>query len=307
MAVFTAEQRNHGERLDVFLSKQLNLPRATIQLLIKGGSVFINAKKILKSSQRVRENDRVAFAERKQTKQALVAPNASVPLTLVFENQNVVVIEKPAGILSHPTKFNRDYTVVNWLLAHFPEMKLVGDHEERPGLVHRLDKDTSGLMVAARTEEAFYNLKAQFAQHTISKQYLALVLGIPKERSGTITFPINVSLKRTVKRKVDRSHKTGTPATTHWKIRKTFADTFALLDVKIETGRTHQIRVHLAAIHHAVVGDRLYGGRPAMELGLKRQFLHAYSLSFKDVDGNILAFEIDLPKDLQDVLSRIGD
>jgi 23S rRNA pseudouridine1911/1915/1917 synthase len=302
MAVFTAQR---SERIDTFLAKELKISRATVQILIKEGCVFIDAKKVLKASQRVHEGEKVAFVEKKKEKKVALQKNARLPVSCVFENKNVLVISKPAGVLAHPTHYNKKTTVANWLLAHYPDVKDVGEHSDRPGIVHRLDKDTSGLMVIARTQESFFNLKHQFASRTMHKKYFALVLGVPKERSGEIDYPLSVSLKGTVKRKADTRTNKGTPALTKWRVKETFGKDFALLEVEPKTGRTHQIRVHLAAIHHPVVGDPLYGGKLTKQLGLKRQFLHAFYLKLKDVDDQVIAVEISLSRDLEDVLAHI--
>jgi 23S rRNA pseudouridine1911/1915/1917 synthase len=302
MALFTAES---PERIDTFLAKETQESRTKIQEAIKGGLVFVNATKILKPSFRLCIGDKIAFTAPKKPEAQALVPTPHLPIRIVFENNNLIVIEKPAGILSHPTFYDREGTVVNWLLAHYPDIKTVGDNPERPGLVHRLDKNTSGLMVVAKTQESFLNLKRQFQDRTIHKKYVALVVGVPKETSGIIDYPLLVSLGGTVKRKVDKKKIAGTPALTHWKTIRTFGETYALLEVEPKTGRTHQIRVHLAAIHHPVVGDPLYGGKLAMQLGLPRQFLHAYYLEFKDLDATALSFESQLPSDLQEVIDRL--
>ncbi len=246
---------------------------------------------------------------------------------LIFENSDFVAIDKPAGLMVHAARVNegrhpsrgrlrgdeekgKEPTLVDWLLARYPEMKTVGDDPEtRPGIVHRLDKATSGVMVVARTQGAFERLKRLFQEHRMRKTYFALVRGVPKNKKGTIDAPIGIttgSLRRSI-----HSSKMAKPAVTDYEAVKVSGDRqYALLRVRPKTGRTHQIRVHLAGIGHPIVGDPLYGGRRGRravrgEGAPPRLMLHAASLAFTDADGGHYEFEAPLPPEFS-VIHREG-
>jgi len=223
--------------------------------------------------------------------------NLSIKLKIVYENEDVLVINKPAGLVVHPSKPNQSDTLVNGLIAYYPGIKNVGDDPMRPGIVHRLDKDTSGLMVVAKNNTSFEYLKKQFAERKVIKKYLALVHGRVRDEKGTITKAISLSKKSHQKRSAlldDKAKK----AWTEYKILKRFED-YTLLETYPKTGRTHQIRVHLTSIGHPIVGDRQYRFKRQPELpGLKRQFLHAAYLKLKLPNGKLIELKSDLPKDL---------
>jgi 23S rRNA pseudouridine1911/1915/1917 synthase len=231
---------------------------------------------------------------------------------IIYENADFLVVNKPAGLVMHAAKVNpkkridegkkAEPTLVDWLLAHYSEIKSVGDDPAlRPGIVHRLDKETSGIMLVARNQESFERLKKLFQDHAIHKTYLALVFGVPKNESGTIDAPIGIK-NGTLKRSI-RSEKMAKPAVTDYRVIKKFAaseeneKSFSLLEVKPKTGRTHQIRVHLASIGHPIVGDRLYGPKKAQPDFATRMMLHATSLEFSDEKGRRFEFEAPPPKD----------
>ncbi|KKU15504.1 hypothetical protein A3A20_02320 [Candidatus Wolfebacteria bacterium RIFCSPLOWO2_01_FULL_45_19] len=229
-------------------------------------------------------------------------------LNIVYEDDDFVAVNKPAGMLTHPTSSERKNTLVNFLVERCPEMKNVGDEPDvRPGILHRLDRDTSGLILAAKNQKAFLFLKEQFLNKSILKKYLVLVEGAPKQKTGIIEYAIRPSRKNwlkkvAVKTQVDENKKSVRTAKTEYKILKSFGEKYAFLEVRPFTGRTHQIRVHLSAIGHPIVGDALYG---AKEKTLKRPFLHAYYLQFIRPNGMPMALEADLPKDLQNFLDII--
>ena len=223
------------------------------------------------------------------------------------------MINKPAGLVVH----GDSPSVVDWLLEHYPEVKKVGDNPaERPGIVHRLDKDTSGVLLVCRTQRAFVYFKKQFQEHKIKKTYLALVYGVPKERRGEINKPLGLK-PNTTRRTVHTAHaKMVKPALTRYRVRQIFGrlpSKYSLLEVEPLTGRTHQIRVHLASIGHPVVGDPLYTPKSkSKEVGLPyigRMFLHAESLEFTPpaggADGRRLKIAADLPVELQALLSSL--
>ena len=214
---------------------------------------------------------------------------------IIYENKDILVINKPSGLQVHAARVSgapraHELTLVDWLLKRYPEIRSVGDDPElRPGIVHRLDKDTSGVMLVARDQKYFEYLKSLFQKHEIKKTYLAFVAGIPATKRGTIDAPIGIR-NGTMKRSV-RSAKMAKSAVTEYRTLKEF-DGYSILEISPKTGRTHQIRVHLASIGHPVLGDRLYGpkNQPAWA---DRLMLHALSIEFTAADGKRMKFEAD--------------
>ncbi|MDP3794543.1 MAG: RluA family pseudouridine synthase [bacterium] len=231
---------------------------------------------------------------------------------ILYEDDAIIVLDKPAGLLVHALERGIERTLVDWVLGRWPEVRRVGASALRPGIVHRLDKDTSGLIVIAKTNESFQALKQAFQLRVVEKRYLALVSGVMSAREGVVDLPIghgqHAASKRTVRR-LGRGVRGEREALTRWKVNEEFAaagERYTLVEVTPKTGRTHQIRVHLAAIGHPVAGDRLYGFRRAKPVpGLTRQFLHAAYLSFALPDGKRFAFESELPEDLKAVLGAL--
>lgn len=225
-------------------------------------------------------------------------------MKIIYENEDIIVIDKPTNLTVHPVHLEQKNTLVNELLAYYPEIKNVGEDLLRPGIVHRLDKDTSGLMVIAKNNKSFEHLKDLFKKRKVEKKYLALVHGKVKDKKGTITKSISFSRKDHKKRSALLGNKSK-PAWTEYKIVKKFKN-YTLLKVWIKTGRTHQIRIHLKSIGHPIVGDKQYKfKRQICPKELKRQFLHAQYLKFKMLDGNIMKFKSNLPKDLKTILKEI--
>jgi len=229
-------------------------------------------------------------------------------IKLIFEDKNFLAVNKPVGLLVHATKSSNEPTLVDWLLKKYPEIKNVGDNtEERPGIVHRLDRDTSGVILIPKNQKYFEYLKKLFQSHLIKKTYLALVYGKIKERQGVIDKPISIKAK-TVKRTV-HAGKMAKEAVTEYKTLKIFKsaereDFFTLLKVMPKTGRTHQIRVHLASIGHPIVGDKLYG-KKNNPLNLNRQFLHAESIEFNLENDQRIKIEADLPNELKNIILKL--
>lgn len=219
-------------------------------------------------------------------------------IEIIFENEDFLVINKPAGILVHSTKYNEE-SLVNWLIKHYPNIVDVGEDKSRPGIVHRLDKDTSGLLIISKNQKTFDYFKKLFQEHRIKKGYYALVYGEFKNKKGIIDKPIGIvasSIKRSTAAKKMKELK---EAITEYEVIKSFDfenEKLTLLRVFPKTGRTHQIRVHLASIGHPIVGDKIYGRKK--EKMLVRLFLHAYLLEFVSPEGSVLRLESDLPKDL---------
>ena len=233
----------------------------------------------------------------------------NISLDIVYEDEDVVVLNKQAGISVHPSENEPAGTLVDVLLARYPELKNVGEDPIRPGIVHRLDKDTSGLLVVAKNQKAFEFLKKEWQGGQVIKKYLTLVWGCPKE-SGEIISELARSPKDFRRRIVVNPGKnkdkkiTGKLAVTEYKVVKKFKD-FSLVEVHPKTGRMHQIRVHMASIGHPVAGDKIYGGKEKNPEGLTRQFLHAFYLSFSLPNGKKLALQADLPEDLRTFLTKL--
>jgi 23S rRNA pseudouridine1911/1915/1917 synthase len=222
-----------------------------------------------------------------------------IPLAIVYEDADVIVVDKPAGMVVHPAPGHQRGTLANALLAHVPGISVGGS--QRPGIVHRLDKDTSGLIVAAKTDRGRTSLVSQWEDRAVEKTYLALVSGSTEDEEAIIDAPIGRDPKNRQRMAVVRS---GRPAVTRFHVVERFPDT-TLLEVSIETGRTHQIRVHLAFIGHPIVGDHVYGRTRLTEPQLDRQFLHASALAFQLPDGAALRLEAPLPGELQAVLEEL--
>lgn len=229
---------------------------------------------------------------------------------VIYESSDLLVINKPAGIAVHKTRPNdTQHTVVDELIAYAPAIAHVGEDALRPGIVHRLDKETSGLMVVAKTNAAFFHLKKQFQDRKATKTYIALVNGSPREPFGTITAPLGkIGTKQTTRLKGKRELQER-DAVTDYRTVKQYRN-FTLLEVTPRTGRTHQIRVHLKSIGCPIAGDKLYSSSKlrvvSSKLGLNRLFLHAQRLSFIAPDGSALSFETDLPQDLQTVIESLS-
>jgi 23S rRNA pseudouridine1911/1915/1917 synthase len=293
-------------RLDHYLTRKgVSLSRSRIQKLIENGRVTINGQQV-KPSYRVHVKDRVRLDLPLPTP-VEIEPEA-IPLEIVYEDADLLVVNKAAGMVSHPAPGNRRGTLVHALLHHCRDLSGIGG-KERPGLVHRLDKETSGLLVVAKTEKAHRSLAAQFKAHSVTRRYLALVHGIPKKRRGTI----DLSIGRDMRERKKFSSRTTRPrhALTEYEVLEQFHE-FSLLAVRPKTGRTHQIRVHLSSLGHPVVGDKVYGTRKKKtlekELPVSRQMLHAERLGFDHPQtGKHLEYIAPVPSDMQGVLRQIKE
>lgn len=279
-----------GMRLDQFLAVQsTGLTRSRLQALITQGLVLLNGQ-LARPSQKVRAGDSVSLSV-PPPRELEMKPQA-IPLSVVHQDDALIVLDKPAGLSVHPGPGHSDGTLVNALLAHCPDIQGIGG-VIRPGIVHRLDKDTSGLMVAAKTEEAHQSLSAQFKAHTVTKGYLALAVGAVGPAEGRIDAPIARDPRHRKRMAVVPG---GREARTSYRVVERL-DGYSLLEVYLETGRTHQIRVHLAYLGHPLLGDQVYGKRSPL---LDRHFLHAHHLSFQHPgSGQVLEFRSALPNDLE--------
>ena len=283
-------------RLDKYLTQVLpQFSRAYLQRLIEQGSALVNGRKA-KASQRLTMSDRVTVELPPSPGRPLPEP---IPLTVIYEDEDIVVIDKPAGLTVHPAPGHPNHTLVNAVLAHCPGLTMNNDLM-RPGIVHRLDKDTSGLTVIAKNDSAREYLAAQFKNRTVNKRYLVLVKGRLSPEQGVIEAPIGRDLHRRRRMTVVES---GKQATTQYQVRE-YLDNYTLVEVSPLTGRTHQIRVHLSAIGCPVAGDSTYGTRSAH---LDRQFVHAYCLGFRLPSTKVYQeFSSPLAADLEQALECLA-
>lgn len=293
------ESADEGHRLDRYIAGKVpDLSRTYARHLIEDARVLLNNRQARPASP-VRVGDVVTVQLPEPQPVGLVAE--ALPLQIVYEDDDVVVIDKPAGIVVHPAPGHDRGTLVNALIARYPEMAISGDL--RPGIVHRLDRDTSGLLVAARNDRALHSLQAQQQARRMLKIYLVVVEGRMNESEGVIDAPIARHPTDRVRMAVVAG---GRPARTHWRVLEELGE-YALIEARLETGRTHQIRVHFASRNRPVLADPLYGPkRPRATFGLTRQFLHAHRLGFAlPSSGAWVEFTSPLPDDLAAALARL--
>lgn len=291
-----------GERLDRVVAMITAVSRTEATALIAAGAVEVNGAVVTARTRRLAEGDELQVAL-PELDDASADPDDRVEFDVVYVDGDVVVVDKPAGLVIHPGAGTPDGTLVNGLLARFPEMASVGD-PDRPGIVHRLDKGTTGLLVAARTQRAYDGLVTALARHDVRRDYVALVWGMLDAPAGMIDAPIGRSPRSPTRMAVSAR---GKPARTRYEVRVAYLDPVAvtLLGCTLETGRTHQIRVHLASIGHPVVGDERYGG-VRQSLPAPRPLLHAAHLELDHpVTGERLVFDAPVPADLRSVLDRL--
>jgi 23S rRNA pseudouridine1911/1915/1917 synthase len=292
-----------GERIDAFIARTLTrLSRTRVQALIKQGAVLLNERPA-KASDKLEPGNTILIQEPAQKPAALAATVPDLPLEILFEDDQLLVLNKPAGLVVHPAAGHEGDTLADVLLARDPNMAQAVNpgSQHRPGIVHRLDKDTSGLLIIAKTAEAMLRLSQQFQQHSVTKRYIALVEGRMPLAEGAIEAPIGRDQRHRQRMAVTAQH--GRHAQTLFWVEQEYPR-FTLLRVQIITGRTHQIRVHLAAIGHPVAGDHLYGRQQPLEP--PRVFLHAAELQFSHPTTNqLLSFKAPLPPDLQTFLDAL--
>lgn len=293
-----------GERIDRVVAMITGASRTRVTEWLEQGLVLCNDAVITTRSRRVVEGDSVVINVDPDLGPAPLVAEPGIDIPIVYADDDVIVIDKPAGLVVHPGAGNATGTLVQAMLALYPEIESIGE-PERPGVVHRLDKDTSGLMLMARSADAYLELSAMLSAHEVERTYLTLVWGIPEAGSGLIDAPIGRSTREPTKMVVSAQ---GRDARTRYTVLETFEAPVpcSLVECRLETGRTHQIRVHMAAIGHAVVGDDRYrGARAAIET--PRIFLHSAALEFDHpvrLDER-LEFVAELPEDLADVLDRL--
>lgn len=288
-----------GERLDVFVADNMEqLSRSTVQNLIKAGKVLVNGQP-LKASYHLRAGEAV-IVELPEA-QAVAIEAQDIALDIIYQDEDLAVVDKPKGLVVHPAHGNWDHTMVNALMYHIKDLSGING-ELRPGIVHRLDKDTSGVMVVAKNDSAHRSLAEQIRVHSIKREYIALVHGVIKENLGTINAPIGRS-------KLDRKKmavvKEGRTAITHYEVMERFKN-YTLVKVSLMTGRTHQIRVHFSYIKHGVVGDPLYSAS-RKHFDLDSQALHARLLGFDHPrTGEYMEFTSPLPPYFQAILAELA-
>lgn len=290
-----------GERLDRVVSLLAGVSRAEATGLIDAGGVALDGNTTSSGKIRLAAGQRLVVDTSLLPQVPLPGPDESVPVRVVHLDEHLLVIDKEPGIVVHPGAGNADGTLVNGVLARFPEISTVGD-PTRPGIVHRLDAGTSGLLVVARTQVAYEGLVDLLSRHEVERRYVALVWGVPDSPNGTIDAPIGRDPRDPLRMAVVAS---GKEARTHYRVVRRYEQpVVSLLECELETGRTHQIRVHLAAIGHSVVGDGAYGGH-RNSLVMSRPFLHAAGLRFRHpVTGVEVSVESELPGDLETVLTH---
>ena len=286
-------------RLDAYIAQKCpNISRNMVQKLIQDGNVLVNGKN-KKISYKVQTEDKIEI-NIPDIKEVDIKPE-NIDLEIIYEDKDIIVVNKPKGLVVHPANGNPDGTLVNAIMAICKDSLSGIGGELRPGIVHRLDKDTSGLLIVAKNDKAHINMSKQIKDRQVKKIYIALVKGNIGEDEATINMPIGRSTKDRKKMAV---RKDGKEAITHFKVLKRYHN-YTLLEIKIDTGRTHQIRVHMAEIGHPVVGDMVYSNGKN-EFGIEGQMLHAKSLDFKHpITGEQMHLEAELPVYFKEVLEKL--
>ncbi|MAF13788.1 MAG: RNA pseudouridine synthase [Parcubacteria group bacterium] len=315
---FNITEPESKQRLDKFLSLKLkDKTRSQIKKMIKNGLVLINNSPA-KVHQFLKTKDQITILKDIETKaETTITEKEKIKIDpkIIFENNDFLIIDKPIGILVHPTDAGETGTLVDWLYQKYPELETVGEYQNRGGIIHRLDKDVSGVMMVAKNDQAYYHLKNQFKEREVKKLYLALVYGRANDDPGEINLPIGrnkdgqfVAHPRQGKEKFLANDRV---AKTKYKVLEYIKD-YTLLEIQILTGRTHQIRIHLSAVGHPILGDQVYKPRKKFLHFLSRRikvvnpgriFLHSHKLGFNDLNNNWVEFESALPKTLTDFLN----
>lgn len=290
-----------NKRIDAYMAEKYeDISRVAIQRLIETGKILVNGKKV-KASYKVQVNDKITMEEEKAVEIELKVQD--IPVEIIYEDRDIIVVNKPKGMVVHPANGNPDGTLVNAIMSICKDSLSGIGGEIRPGIVHRLDKDTSGILIVAKNDKAHINLSEQIKEHKVKKTYIALVKGIVKENNATINMPIGRSEKDRKKMAVTKK---GKEAITHFKVLKRY-DKYTLLEINIETGRTHQIRVHLSQIGYPIVGDEVYS-KGKNEWNIKGQCLHAKSLDFKHpITNEDMHLEAKIPQYFKKILEELKE
>ena len=300
MKTFKVKKEEVGKRIDAYISSCDNeISRTAVQRLIDEKNITVNGKQT-KASYKVQENDIIEILEVEPKEIELKAED--IPVEIIYEDEDIIVVNKPKGLVVHPAVGNPDGTLVNAIMAICKDSLSGIGGEIRPGIVHRLDKDTSGILIIAKNDTAHINLSEQIKNHEVEKTYIALVRGIVKENEATINMPIGRSTKDRKKMAVDKN---GKNAITHFKVLKRY-EKYTLLEIKIETGRTHQIRVHLSHIGYPVVGDYTYSNGKN-DFNVEGQMLHSQKIKFRHPKNEKeMELEAKLPKYFEEILEKLG-
>ncbi len=292
-------QSNVTQRLDIWLSNQIpDLSRSRIQTLISQGHVKVNDETCTSKKISVKTGDRIHLTL-PEAQPTSLQPQA-IPLDILYEDDSLIIINKPAGLVVHPAAGHSDGTLVNALLAHCPLAAIGG--VQRPGIVHRLDKDTTGAIAIAKTDISHQNLQAQLKSKTARREYLGIVYGVPSMETGTIDLPIGRHPTDRKKMGIVPVEKGGRPSVTHWTIKERIGN-YCLIQYQLETGRTHQIRVHTAEIKHPIVGDPMYSCNRSVGVNLTGQALHAWKLTLQHpLTGELIEAIAPLPDQFNTLL-----
>ncbi len=294
-----------GERLDIFLAGKTAITRSQIQLLIQQGNVLVNGTPSSRNY-RVKPEDAITINQPERETEALIPE--PVPITILYRDDHLAVVDKPAGMVVYPSAGHARNTLMNALAYHCGRLANVGG-PLRPGVVHRLDRETSGVMVVALDDGSYYDLVEQFRERSINRKYVALVYGRIKADTGQIAAPIGRS--ESDRKKMSTRVRRGKEAVTRWKVLERFG-VATLLELRLGTGRTHQIRVHLSSIGYPVLGDKTYGRKTEIEINkgkvsVPRQMLHAEMLGFKHpVSGEYMEFSSPMPEDMKEVIGILS-
>ena len=302
MDFFTAapEEDEIGKRIDVYIAEyKEELSRSRVQKLIENGLVTVNGKAV-KSNYKLRKGDILEVEI--PDPEPLEIEAEDIPLDMIYEDKDVVIVNKPQGMVVHPAPGHYSGTLVNALMYHCKDDLSGINGQMRPGIVHRIDKDTSGVLMIAKSDAAHNSLAQQLAVHSITRKYYAVVCGNIKEDSGTVDKPIGRSPKDRKKMAVVQG---GRRAVTHYRVLERFGGKYTLIEAQLETGRTHQIRVHMASLGHPLLGDTVYGSEK-QPFKLQGQVLHAKVLGFNHPsDGRYVEFESPLPENFEKLLTKL--
>ncbi|QSV64196.1 MAG: RluA family pseudouridine synthase [Dolichospermum sp. DL01] len=299
-AINNIQVTENSDRLDRYLSQELSdLSRSRIQQLIEQGHVQINNLICTSKKINLKTGDLITLEIPTVQPLAIIAEN--IPLDILYEDDELIIINKPAGLVVHPAPGHPDGTLVNAILAHCPNLPGIGG-VQRPGIVHRLDKDTTGAIVIAKTDLAYQHLQAQLQAKTARREYLGLIYGVPKTETGSIDLPIGRNPQDRKRMAIVSIEDGGRNAVTNWRVKERFGN-YTLIHFQLETGRTHQIRVHSAKMGHPLVGDPIYSSGHSLGVNLPGQALHAWKLQLQHpVSGNLVEVTAPLPRSFATLL-----
>ncbi len=299
-AINNIQVTENSDRLDRYLSQELSdLSRSRIQQLIEQGHVQINNLICTSKKINLKTGDLITLEIPTVQPLAIIAEN--IPLDILYEDDELIIINKPAGLVVHPAPGHPDGTLVNAILAHCPNLPGIGGIQ-RPGIVHRLDKDTTGAIAIAKTDLAYQHLQAQLQAKTARREYLGLIYGVPKTETGSIDLPIGRNPQDRKRMAIVSIEDGGRNAVTNWRVKERFGN-YTLIHFQLETGRTHQIRVHSAKMGHPLVGDPIYSSGHSLGVNLPGQALHAWKLQLQHpVAGNLVEVTAPLPRSFATLL-----